>query len=129
MFTETTLQFIKKRAKSSDELKAIDQLVQSFERYKETVSSFKKYKPDYSGYRSSSSREEDYKFKSRSEATIKNLKQHLQSIQTHKSDSLVFYYILSNPSRSWDYYHGESQAFLQFEGSEWKRKYVKILFN
>ena len=117
---------MKKRAKSSNQLKAIQLLESDYQRYEQVVSELKKHKPS-TGYRGSAERDMDYKFKTRSEEKIKSLKQFLQTVQYHKSDSLIFYYILSYPARNWDYYHGESQGFLSFDASEWKRKYVKIL--
>jgi hypothetical protein len=131
MITEKTIAFLDKRAKTDLEKKAVSMIEYSLKRYKEAIEYQKKLKKEAKkprGYESGSSHEMRHKAEYRNEEELRSLKTFLFDVQAHKSDSLIFYWVLSDPMRFMDYYHGLAQDHLYFSQDKWKQKYIKKIF-
>jgi hypothetical protein len=129
--TQATIDFLYKKADTEEKKHAVKSVERDWENYEYYITRLKELKKDYNkqkGYRSSSERESYQKMSMRAEEAIKSLKPYLQTVMSNKNNPLIYYYILSNPAREWDYYRGTTHKAIPFSSSLWKRKYLINLF-
>lgn len=129
--TQATIDFLFKKADTEEKKHAVKSVERDWENYSDYVSGLKKTKSEYAkkkGYKSGSERDSYQKSTMRAEEAIKSLKPYLQTVMSNKNNPLIYYYILSNPVRHWDYYHGLTNEGIPFSSTKWMRKYITQLF-
>ena len=128
MITDKTIAILRKRAQTPEEADAVRKVEYSLGEYKKALEYSKKLKKEAKkprGYESSSSWEMRHKSEERNKHTISSLRSFLYDVGQHRGDPLILHWIMSDPIHHWDYYWGESQGALYFEGDKWRQKYIK----
>jgi hypothetical protein len=131
MITDKTIAILRKRAKTPEEFEAVRKVEYSLKSYVDAIAYDKKIKKEAKkprGYESSSGWQMRHKATERTTHTIKSLGAFLREVGNHRSDPLVLYWIMSDPIHHWDYYWGESQVALYFNGDAWRKKYIQKIF-
>lgn len=123
MVTQITIDNLFRKADSKLKKEAVSKLQRDYDNYRMAVVDIKNIKPP-SGYATSSQREMYHKSKFRNENIIKTLKLFLNQVGWNKSASAIYLYIINGPTGSTDYYHGVTEGFMPFSGSEWKKRIV-----
>jgi hypothetical protein len=133
MMTEKTIDYLRKRAKTTAEENAVRTIVNHLDSYKAVLEEKRAMAKDakasrYQGYRTSSETEARVKRRERAYEALKKYRLFLDEVLGHKSNPLVYYWVIADPLRRWDYYHGLSQEHMPFLGDEWKKKYIRGMF-
>lgn len=130
MVTEKTIENLEKKTKNAMEKRAVEELTLMLGTYRRDKNLFaSESSRKIKGYRTSSEIEMRRKTLTRAEEGMKSGKQLLNEIGYNKSNPLIYYYILANPGRKWDYYFGLTQDFIPFESDEWKQRMIKKIWS
>jgi len=131
MITDKTIEYLRKRAKTTAEENAVRTVSNSLKFYKDALEEKSRIAKDdkkKQGYLTNYEIENRIKRRNRNEDEIKKYKLFMSELLTHKSNPLVYYWVISDPLRRMDYYHGLSQEHLTFLGDTWKKKYIRGMF-